>query len=223
MTWLAREGIFDSGVILMNFAISTLLGLIFLYYKKIKWLIVFTIFLFSLTLLLQILNFNGIYILDNVLANYGFTINSYSIYFLIGIILFYYQDKMKDFFWSGKATLLTTLILFFYPVLFIFSIKINIYHSYSHLVLLITTTAFVGLYYFYRWAEIKMPPLWQRLISRVANALLYIYVIHYVVLFGLVKGLHLPWWWVSLLVVVIVYLAVLLKELKSKFSLLTKT
>lgn len=223
MTWLTGEGAFDSGVILMNFAISTLIGLIFLYYKNIKWLVVFTFVLFCLTLLLQILNINGIYALDNVLANYGYPINSYSIYFMVGIILFYYQKQIAELFKSRIFTILIPLLLIFYPIIFIMSIKINIYNSYQHLVALIIANTIIGFYLFFRWAKIKLPPLLQQFIVRVANALLYIYVIHYVIVFGLIKGLGMSWWWVSLIVAIIVYLSVLLKEAKSRLSLLTKT
>lgn len=212
MAWMTYDTLLSSASILLNFGFSTLLGLIFLYNKKIKELIFFIIVLFGLDIVFQILVANGITVLDNMLANYSYPINSFSLYFLFGIVLYHYQDEIGQWFKANWLKWLTIVLLLLYPLIFFTNIHVNIYNLYQHLPLLIVVTMFIGLFFFYAWQKVKLPKTVNSVVIEVSNALLYIYVIHYIVFFRWLDGLGLSWWWLTIILLVIIYLSILIRR-----------
>ncbi len=212
MTFLSGEQIIASGSILLNFALSTAISLFFLYRNKIKDLISFMVILFGLNIIFQILTSNGIRVLNDVMANYPYPVNSYSLYFFLGVILFFYKDKIRYIFQDSLAKWLVALLLIFYSVIFGYGIYVNDYSFYQHLPILLFASSFIGLYFFYAWENIKLPSILHKVIIKIADALLYIYVIHYIVLFGYLKGLNLNWWQLSIAVIVIILFSIGIKQ-----------
>jgi len=222
MTWLSKEELLSSGSILINFALSTLLGLFFLYRRRIKALLVFMGALFGLDIILQILLANNINVLNTWLADYPYPVNSYSLYFLLGIILFVYQDRLKILFQKKFMPWLVGLILVFYSSIFFSNIHINIHGSYQHLPWLLLTTAIVGIFFFFAWERIKLPRGLDWVVKKTAEALLYIYVLHYIVLFGWLADKDLSYFVLSLVVLLIAIVAIglkfITKQIRYKFS-----
>ncbi|MBL7022115.1 hypothetical protein ISR92_02250 [Patescibacteria group bacterium] len=215
MTILSNEQIIASGSILLNFALSTAISLFFLYRNKIRDLISFMAILFGLNIVFQILTANGIRVLNDVMANYPYPVNSYSLYFFLGIILFFYRDKIKHIFTNSLAKWLVIILLILYPFIFAYGIFVNDYSYYQHLPILLLASGFIGIYFFYTWEKIKLPKIIHQGIIKIADALLYIYVIHYIILFGYLKGMNLNWWQLSIAVIIIILLSIGIRQFVS--------
>jgi len=212
MTVLSGEKFIASGSILLNFAISIAISLFFLYRDKVKDLINFTALLFGLNILFQIFTMNGITALNDVIANYPYPVNSFSLYFFLGVILYSYKNIARVWFKGIIPTIVTIILLFGYPFIYAYGIYINKYSFYQHLPILIIASAFIGIYFFYKWENIKIPDIIHKPIIKIADALLYIYVIHYIALFGFIKDYNLSWWQLSIVVILIIILSILLKR-----------
>jgi hypothetical protein len=224
MTWLAKEELISSGSILLNFALSTALGLFFLYRQKINELITFTVFLFGLDIVLQIFTINKITILDDMLANYSYPVNSFSLYFFLGILLFFYKDKFARWFNNKLAWLVTIVLLSVYSLLFFYGIHVNIYNYYQHLPILILASAHIGLYGFFAWENIRLPKFIHLPIIKIADALLYIYVIHYIVFFGLLRETGLTWWQLTIVLFIVILFSIgLQRTVRYSFRALFKS
>ncbi|MFW0862102.1 MAG: acyltransferase family protein [Candidatus Komeilibacteria bacterium] len=212
MTVLSGEKFIASGSILLNFAISIAISLFFLYRDKVKDLFNFVIILFGLNILFQLFTMNGITVLNDIMANYPYPVNSFSLYFFMGVILFSYKNEVRTWFKGVLPTLITTILLIGYPFIYAYGIYINKYSFYQHLPLLILASAFIGLYFFYKWENVKIPNIIHKPIIKIADALLYIYVIHYIALFGFIKDYNLPWWLLIITVILIIILSIYLKK-----------
>ncbi|MCR4279967.1 MAG: hypothetical protein NUV82_00905 [Candidatus Komeilibacteria bacterium] len=217
MTWSAGETIAGSLSILLNFSLSTLIAVIFLSRRDYKGLAILTAVLFVATMLMQFFNYFGSTALDGILANYSYPVNSFSIYFFLGILLYRYQKNLQLWFSETSAHFVIAFLLIFYPLIFSIGIKINIHNSYLHLPLLIVSSAIIGFYFFYKLADVKMwPPLYY-VALKLAQALLYIYVIHYIVLFGIIEKLDMAWWEVGVTLIVTIIFSIKLQELVKNF------
>lgn len=212
MTFLTNEKIFTAGSILLNFAISIAISLFFLYRNKLKDLIVFTALLFGLDIIWQILMYFDISTLNNIMSNYPYPINSFSLYFFVGIILFSYRDKVGVFFKTKFAKWITVILLAIYSYIFYIGIYVNDYSYYLHLPVLLLSSMFIGLYYFYLWENTKLPKVIHLVIIKIADALLYIYVIHYIILFRWLINYNLNWWQLSIIIILIIVFSVSLQN-----------
>lgn len=213
---ITGEKFVSSNLILLNFAFSTTISLIFLYSKKIKPLIIFSIILFGLTWIMQLSNLLGINFFDKFLADYSYPVNSFSIYFFLGIITNYYQDALKEIFTKTAAKYLSIFLLLSYVVIFIFGIKINIYSHYLHLPLLIIVNFIILLWAFYYFTEIKLSKIFKNIIFYISDAILYIYVLHYLLFFGVFANTDLGWWQLIFWLISVILLSIEIKFLINK-------
>jgi len=208
MTFLTNEKIISAGSILLNFAVSIAISLFFLYRNKLKDLIVFTALLFGLDIIWQILMYYDISALNNIMSNYPYPINSFSLYFFVGIILFYYKDKVGVFFKTKLAKWASITLLVLYSYIFYIGIYVNDYSYYQHLPVLLLASMFIGLYFFYHWENTKLPQAIHLVIINIADALLYIYVIHYIILFRWLTNYNLNWWQLSIIIIFIIVFSI---------------
>jgi len=213
---ITSENLISSNFILLNFAISTAISLIFLYFKRFDLLSLLALTLLGLTGLMQILNNYGINSLDKFLADYSYPVNSLSPYFFLGVILTRHQKELKSLFITNFPKYLVEGLFLGYIIIFSFGIKINIYGNYLHLPLMIAANAIILLWAFYNFENISLKPKFKKIIFYTSESLLYIYALHYLLFFGILKDYSAAWWEFLLWLVPIIPLAIGLKLLINK-------
>ncbi|PIZ98455.1 MAG: hypothetical protein COX77_04480 [Candidatus Komeilibacteria bacterium CG_4_10_14_0_2_um_filter_37_10] len=191
-TYASNETLSSSGVILLAFAIMTAISWIFLEKKWQLGAIILCLLLFFSNFLLQWPFFAQQKIITDWLLNYSYPINSFGVYFLLGIIYYWYQASWSHYSNIFIIKVFTWFILLFYPVIFYQGIAINQYDKYLHLPLLIIATAIAGLYLFRLAGQIQLNDWWQSLLARISQVMLALYVGHYIFIFGLLPKLNLP-------------------------------
>ncbi|MFW0837536.1 MAG: acyltransferase family protein [Candidatus Komeilibacteria bacterium] len=200
MSWAVGESLLGSQSILMSFALSIVIVMPFLQWHKIPWLWWVIALFIGLDILMWQQGGHGWG--QAWLSDYSYPVNSYGLYFILGALLAHYQDRWRAWWHKKSVGLLALALLCFYPLFFFSGIIINKYNLYWHLPWLVAVSTYLGWYAIYHWPT-TTPRGWGW-ISRVADALLWIYVVHYIVLFGWATKHDWQWWQASLAVLFII-------------------
>jgi peptidoglycan/LPS O-acetylase OafA/YrhL len=180
-----------------------------------KALVILWAFCWGLVILLQVAG-PQVSFLNAWLANYPYPVNSFSLYFFLGMILFFYQDQLRNIFQKKFMPWLIAGLLLFYSPIFLKNFYVNAYNSYQHLPWLLLTTSLIGVFFFFTWEKIKLPVVLDWPIKKTASALLYIYVLHYIIFFGYLADKNWSYAKLSLAILVIIIVAIVLKSLVDK-------
>lgn len=191
-TWVSGETLRGSGVILLAFAVMTAISWILLENNWRRLTTVLGLVFFFSNFLLQIPYFANLQIITTLLADYSYPINSFGVYFLLGLLYFWYRDDWQKYLSSFAHKILSWFILILYPLFFYSGIMINQYHKYLHLPLLIVATTLAGLYIFQLAERIKLVAQGQQILARISSVMLPLYVGHYIFIFGFLDKLKLP-------------------------------